>query len=205
MKTNRMISKKRSRDKALRSYSTIRNAAGSIASMWRASARKIAVLILHLDLHLENSVRDAASSLKLPTIALDISLWFSLARAFFRFGLKPIFLEDSTGFQMSNIEKFPRDAIEMHDAAMASANTMAATIQTIATTHVEYTRKTIQDGTDFLTKLTSLQSPDRAIGLQTEFAGKSYQAFVQEMRKISELYVDLLEHACKPFEAFANH
>lgn len=93
----------------------------------------------------------------------------------------------------------------MHDAAMASANTMAATIQTIATTHVEYTRKTIQDGTDFLTKLTSLQSPDRAIGLQTEFAGKSYQAFVQEMRKISELYVDLLEHACKPFEAFANH
>jgi phasin family protein len=106
---------------------------------------------------------------------------------------------------MSNIEKFPRDAIEAHDAVMASANTMAATIQTIATTHVEYTRKTIQDGTDFLTKLTSLQSPDRAIGLQTEFAGKSYQAFVQEMRKISELYVDLLEHACKPFEAFANH
>jgi hypothetical protein len=33
MKTNRMISRKRSRDKALRSYSTIRNAAGFIASM----------------------------------------------------------------------------------------------------------------------------------------------------------------------------
>jgi hypothetical protein len=38
----------------------------------------------------------------------------------------------------------------------------------------------------------------------SEFAGNSYQAFVQEMRKISELYVDLLEHACKPFEAFAT-
>ena len=105
---------------------------------------------------------------------------------------------------MSNVERFPRDAIEAHDAAMASADTMAATLQTIATAHVEYTRKTIQDGTDFLAKLTSLQSPDQAIGLQTEFAGKSYQALVQEMRKISELYVDLLRHACKPFEALAN-
>jgi phasin family protein len=113
--------------------------------------------------------------------------------------------EKAVDFQMSNIEKFPRNAVEAHDAAMASANTMAATIQTIATAHVEYTRKTIEDGIDFLTKLTSMQSPDQAIGLQTEFAGKSYQAFVQEMKKISELYVDLLEYACKPLEAFANH
>ena len=112
---------------------------------------------------------------------------------------------------MGNVERFPRDAIfprdamEAHDAAMASANTIAATVQMIATAHIEYTRKTIQDGTEFLTKLTSLQSPDQAIGLQTEFAGKSYQAFVMEMRKISELYVDLLEHACKPLAALANH
>jgi hypothetical protein len=122
----------------------------------------------------------------------------------FRFGLKPIFLEDSTGFQMSNIEKFPRDAIEAHEAAIASANTTAATIQTIATAHVEYARKTIQDGTDFLTKLGNLHSPDQAVGLQTEFARNSYEAFVQDMRKISELYVDLLEHACQPFGALAN-
>ena len=106
---------------------------------------------------------------------------------------------------MSNIEKFPRDAIEMHDAAMASANTMATTLQTIATAHVEYTRKAIQDGTDFLTKLTTLQSSDQVIGLQTEFAGKRYQAFVGEMTRISELYVNLLEHVCKPLEALANH
>jgi hypothetical protein len=102
---------------------------------------------------------------------------------------------------MSSIEKFPRDAVEPHDAAMASANTIAATIQTIATAHVEYTGRVIQDGTDFLTRLTSLQSPDQAMGLQTEFARNSYQAFVGEMKRISELYVDLLEHSCKPLEA----
>jgi phasin family protein len=105
---------------------------------------------------------------------------------------------------MGSIVKFPRDAMESHDAAMVSANTIAATIQTIATAHVEYTKKAIHDGTDFLTRLTSLQSPDQAMGLQTEFARNSYQAFVVEMKRISELYVDLLEHSCKPFEVFAN-
>ena len=103
---------------------------------------------------------------------------------------------------MSNIEPFPRG--EPHDAASASANTIAATLQTIATAHVEYTSRAIQDGTDFLTGLTSVQSPDQAIGLHTEFVTNSYQTFVVEMKRISELYVDLLEHSCKPLEAFAN-
>ena len=158
---------------------------------------------MQLDLHLKKSVRDAvyfrSTRWRLRVIPPCDLAW---PAHLFRFGLKPI--SSNTGFQMSHVERFPRDAVEAHDAAMASADTMAATLQTIATAHVEYTRKTIQDGTDFLAKLTSLQSPDQAIGLQTEFAGKSYQALVQEMRKISELYVDLLEHACKPFEALAN-
>jgi hypothetical protein len=96
---------------------------------------------------------------------------------------------------MRSIEQFPRDAIEPQDAAMASANAIAVTI---ATAHVEYTGKAIRDGTDFLLGLTSLQSPEQAIGLHTEFATNSYQAFVAEMMKISELYVDLLEHSYEP-------
>jgi hypothetical protein len=99
---------------------------------------------------------------------------------------------------MRSIEQFPRDAIEPQDPAMASANAIAVTIQTIATAHVEYTGKAIRDGTDFLLGLTSLQSPEQAIGLHTEFATNSYQAFVAEMMKISELYVDLLEHSSEP-------
>jgi phasin family protein len=105
---------------------------------------------------------------------------------------------------MSNIEPFPRYALEPHEAALASANTIAATLHTIATAHVDYTRKAIQDGTDFLTRLTSLQSPEQAMGLQTEFAQNSYQAFIVEMKRISELYVDLLEHSFEPFETIAQ-
>jgi phasin family protein len=105
---------------------------------------------------------------------------------------------------MSNIEQFPRYAMEPHEVALASANTTATTLHTIATAHVDYTKKAIQDGTDFWTRLTSLQSPEQALGLQTEFARNSYQAFVEEMRRISELYVDLLEHSFEPFETIAH-
>jgi hypothetical protein len=100
---------------------------------------------------------------------------------------------------MSSIEQFPRDVIK-HNAARVSANTIAATLHSISTAQVEYMGKAIQDGTDFLSRLTSMRSPDQAMGLHTEFATNSYQAFVMEMMKISELYVDLLEHSCEPLE-----
>jgi len=105
---------------------------------------------------------------------------------------------------MSNSEPFLSYAMEPHEVALASANTIAATLHTIATVHVDYTRKAIQDGTDFWTRLSSLQSPEQAMGLQTEFAQNSYQAFIVEMKRISELYVDLLEHAFEPFETMAH-
>ena len=105
---------------------------------------------------------------------------------------------------MDNSEPFPRYAMEPHEVALASANTIAATVHTIATAHVDFTRKAIQDGTDFWTRLTSLQSPEQAMVLQTDFAQNSYQAFIEEMKRISELYVDLLEHSFEPFETMAH-
>ena len=105
---------------------------------------------------------------------------------------------------MNNVEQFPRYTMESHEAALASASTIAATLHTIAAAHVDYTKRAIQDGTDFLTRLTSLQSPEQAMGLQSEFAQNSYQGFIVEMKRISELYVDLLEYSFEPFEAMAH-
>jgi hypothetical protein len=103
-------------------------------------------------------------------------------------------------FQRSPIQRSPIEPHEAADAVLASANTIAAIIHTIATAHVEYAGKTIQDGTEFLTRLSNLPSSDQAVNLHTEFARNSYQAFVVQTQKISELYVDLLEHSYMPFE-----
>ncbi len=132
----------------------------------------------------------------------SMPLWFSLR--FFRMWREADFQKKALDLKMNNVEQFPRYALDSHEAALASANTIAATLHTIATAHVNYTKRAIQDGTDFLTRLTSLQSPRQAMGLHSEFAQNSYQAFIVEMKRISELYVDLLEHSFEPFEAMAH-
>ena len=61
---------------------------------------------------------------------------------------------------MNNVEQFQKHAQEQNEAAMASANTFAANVKTITTAHAEYTKKAFQDGLEFISKLTSLKSPD---------------------------------------------
>jgi phasin family protein len=101
---------------------------------------------------------------------------------------------------MNNVEQFQQKAKEHGDAAMASANTLAASVQTIATAHADYTKKAIQNGTDFISNLATVKEPGKMMELHSEFAKSAYETFVAESKKISELYADLFKHSYKPFE-----
>ena len=101
---------------------------------------------------------------------------------------------------MNNVEQFQAKAKEQSDAAMASANSLATSVQAITAAHAEYTKKALQDGSEFISKLTSLKAPGDFVTLQTEFAKTAYETFVAESKKISELYADLAKQAYKPFE-----
>jgi len=87
------------------------------------------------------------------------------------------------------------------DAASASANTFAASIQTIANAHTDFVKKVMQDGSEFISKLTSLKEPAQAIELQSEYVKNAYETFVAEAKKISELYTDFFKQTAKPLEA----
>ena len=101
---------------------------------------------------------------------------------------------------MNNVEQFQQTAKEQSDAAMASVNTLAASVQAITTAHADYTKKALQDGSEFMTKLTSLKAPGDFMSLQSEYAKTTYETFVAEAKKISELYADLAKQAYKPLE-----
>ena len=101
---------------------------------------------------------------------------------------------------MNNVEKLQKHAEEQNEAAMASANTLAASVKTIATAHAEYIKKAFQDGSEFISKLTSLKSPDEAMKLQADYAKSAYESFVAESKKISELYTELAKQTFKPLE-----
>ena len=92
---------------------------------------------------------------------------------------------------MNKVEQFQKPAQEHNEAAVASANTLAASLKTITTAHAEYTKKLFQEGSEFFSKLTKLNSTDEAMKLQNEYAKSGYEAFVTESKKFLELYSDL--------------
>ncbi|MGA7181989.1 MAG: phasin family protein, partial [Pseudolabrys sp.] len=50
------------------------------------------------------------------------------------------------------------------------------------------------------TKLTSLKATGDFMSLQSEYAKTTYETFVAEAKKISELYADLAKQVYKPLE-----
>jgi phasin family protein len=101
---------------------------------------------------------------------------------------------------MNKVEQFQKPVQEQDEAAMGSANTLAASVKTITTSHAEYTKKAFQDGSEFISKLTSLRTPNEVMKLQADYAKSAYETFVAESKKIFELYSDLAKQTFNPFE-----
>ena len=59
----------------------------------------------------------------------------------------------------------------------------------------------MQDGTEFISKLTSLKEPAQAMELQSEYVKNAYETFVAEAKKISELYTAFFKQTAKPLAA----
>lgn len=103
---------------------------------------------------------------------------------------------------MIKVEDIQQYGKEQFDSAVASAATLQNGAQAIAVAVGDYTKKSFEDGNAFVTKLSGVQSLDKALEVQTEYAKSAYETFVSETHKISELYVDLAKQAYKPFEGF---
>lgn len=104
------------------------------------------------------------------------------------------------GFAVIKAEDFQQYGKEHFDNAVASAASLQNGAQAIAAAMGDYTKKSFEDGNAFVTRLSGVQSIDKAIEVQTDYAKSAYESFVAETHKISELYVDLAKQACKPFE-----
>ena len=98
------------------------------------------------------------------------------------------------------------DASSIGDVAPVDASIGAAapadvpvSIQTIANAYSDYTRKSIEETTSFVEKLTGVRSLDKAIEIQAEFARQAYETFVAESQRICGLYSELAKQIFKPF------
>ncbi len=83
--------------------------------------------------------------------------------------------------------------------AVTPADRFPVSIQTIANAYSDYTRKSLEETTSFVEKLTGVRSLDKAIEIQAEFAKQAYETFVAESQRICELYSELAKQIFKPF------
>jgi phasin family protein len=64
----------------------------------------------------------------------------------------------------------------------------------------DYSKKSFEESTAVLEKLMGAKSLEKAMEVQSEYLKSSYEDFVAQSTKLSELYAGLAKEAYKPFE-----
>jgi hypothetical protein len=101
---------------------------------------------------------------------------------------------------LKNFEDFQKLGKDNLDTCMKSFGTVSKGWQAIATEFADYSKKSFEEGSAHLEKLFGVKSLEKAIELQSDYLKTSYEGFVAEATKISELYSDLAKETYKPFE-----
>jgi hypothetical protein len=73
-------------------------------------------------------------------------------------------------------------------------------LQAIAAEVTNYSRKSIEDVLKAWEQLLSARSFPDAIDIQTRYAQRAFDAYISELTKLTDLYLDLTRSASKPVE-----
>lgn len=105
---------------------------------------------------------------------------------------------------MMNFDSTSKMNKEAMDSMLTTMSAMTKNFQQIAAEATEFSKKSYEDGAATVEKLASAKSLDKAIEIQTDYAKSSYESFVSQATKMSELYADMAKEAYKPFEKAAS-
>jgi phasin family protein len=97
-----------------------------------------------------------------------------------------------------DMQKFGKNNMDM---ALTSFSAWTKGAQAIAVEVVDYSRKSAESSAAAWEKLMSAKSLEKALEVQSQYLKSSYEDFVAEATKLSELYVDLAKQAYRPVEA----
>lgn len=103
--------------------------------------------------------------------------------------------------EMKSYDEFQKAGQENFDAAVKSFGEVNKGVQAIAGEVTDYTKKSIEEGTEAFEKLLGVKSLEQAIDVQTTYAKKAYDNYVSQVSKIGEMYADIAKEAYKPVEA----
>lgn len=72
--------------------------------------------------------------------------------------------------------------------------------QAIAAEMTDYSKRAFEDGTATFEKLAAAKSLEQAFEIQSSFAKRAYEDYVQQLTKIGSMYTALAKDAYKPVE-----
>jgi phasin family protein len=102
---------------------------------------------------------------------------------------------------MLNFEDANKKSKEAVETFVKSYTTVAQGMQAIATETADYSKKSFENSMAHFEKLSGVKSVEAALELQTTFVKSSYEGFVAEATRITEMYADLAKGVYKPYEA----
>ena len=105
---------------------------------------------------------------------------------------------------IKSFEDFQKLGQANTDTAMRLVGEWNKGWQTIASEMTDYSKRSFEEGTATFEKLLSAKTIEQAFEIQSSYAKRAYDDYMQQMSKIGSLYSDFAKEAYKPVEkAFA--
>ena len=103
--------------------------------------------------------------------------------------------------EMEDISKFGQANV---DNALKMWGEMSKNWQAVAAEMTDYSKRSFEDGTKTFEKLATARSIEQVMEIQTTYAKRAYDEYMQQMTRIGSMYADLAKGSGKPFEQFAQ-
>lgn len=101
---------------------------------------------------------------------------------------------------MKTFEDANKYGKELMDNNLKSFAVVTKGFQTIASEAADYSRTSFEKSTATFEKLVGAKTLENAVEIQADYLKSSYEAFVAQSTKISDLVADIAKDAYKPFE-----
>ena len=86
------------------------------------------------------------------------------------------------------------------ETAMKMFGEWTKTWQTIAAEMQDHSKRSFEDSTQTFEKLIHVKSVEQAVEIQTTFAKRAYDEYMQQMSRIGGMYAEIAKDAYKPLE-----
>jgi hypothetical protein len=98
------------------------------------------------------------------------------------------------------IGQFQNVGKEGFDAAVRAYNEANKGFQAIAAEVTDYSKTAFEHATRAFQQLVNAKSAEQAFEIQSQYAKKSYDAYIAQVSKLGEMWVDLARETYKPVE-----